>query len=126
MIPFTWLAVYNNGDTFSQINPDNPEKDNSHLKIDLSKLSYILFQLPNNKTISIGFQPGQKFIYRRRVKLIQQEGMDKQVIYLLGTNTNGIYDFTWIFEDGRIFFTDGFVDGNDGWFAPIVFFEEEK
>lgn len=124
MIPFKWLAVYNDGTTFSQVNPDNTE--NSHLKIDISKLVYVLFQLPNNKTISIGFNRRQKFIYRRRVKLYPVEGLNKEVIYLLGTNTNGVYDFTWVFEDGRIFFTDKFLDGNEGWFAPIVFFEEEK
>ena len=124
MTPYKWFAVYDNGTIFPQVNEDDTE--NSHLKIDIDKLSYILFSLPNNKTISIGFRPGQKFIYRRRVKLYPQEGKDKEVIYLLGINTNGIYDFTWVFEDGRIFFTDGFVDGNEGWFAPIVFFDEEK
>lgn len=128
MNPYTWLAVYNDGTILPNVNLDNTE--NSHLKINLSKLQYILFQLPNNKTISIGYKPGYKFIYRRRVKLHQSSGTDKEVIYLLGlynnTNGNESFDLTWIFEDGRIFFTDRFLEGNEGWFAPIIFFDQEK
>ncbi len=127
MKTFIWLAIYNDGTTFSQVNPDNTE--NSHLKIDLNKLLYILFQLPNNKTISIGYKPGYKFIYRARTKISQSTDY-KQVLYLLGLyqiiDGNESYDLTYIFDDGRIFFTDRFLMGNEGWFEPVVLLEQEK
>jgi hypothetical protein len=89
-----WKAIYNDGTTLLQVNPDG--KENSYSNIDRYKLTAFQLYTPNYEKLvyTLALGPGQRLIYRRRVtkeiSVGEAEPMDNLLyaIYLVGWQQN--------------------------------------
>ena len=123
-----WKAIYRDGSSLSQFNPDRTE--NKYTSIDRANLSQFHVMRNGEPVVIIHIQPGQQLIYRRRVAMhLTKFGRSDEAVYLVGwqENRNGtnVQMLCAVFEDGHIEVTDRFR-ADHPWFYQVNFLPEEE
>jgi hypothetical protein len=120
-----WRAIYENGESLSQIAPDG--KENSYGDIDKRALTKFILYRYGEPIVVVHLDPNKKLIYRMR-RAMDNHGAE-ETVYLVGwqENRNGmnIQMIVFLFEDDHIEVVDRFHEGHP-WFYPVQFLEEEK
>lgn len=123
----SWLAVYKDGSVIPQRGENG--KENSTARIPRQDLvAFALINRRGKPVIVQHFDPGQRFIYRRRTSINQQGA--PQVCHLVGWQQTvagqNVQHIAYVFEDGERVEMAGRWRDNHPWFDPIVVEEFDK
>ncbi len=114
-----WIARYNDGEILEQYKPDGNE--NRYADIDRSKLvSFVLLDDEDNHVFELHLDPGQRLIYRRRVR--QACGEPPFVVYMVGWQMTvagkNVQSIVYISEDKEIHMAGAWKEDHP-WFYSI-------
>lgn len=114
-----WIARYNDGETLSQYKEDGSE--NRYADIDRNRLvEFTVVSDLNESMFTLHLDPGQRLIYRRRVK--QSPGLSPIVVYIVGWQMtvagNNIQSIAYISEDKDIHMAGAWKEDHP-WFYSV-------
>lgn len=122
--PFTWIAKYQNGLAVAQYNEDGTEISTERLPAKQTLYTFsIINRLTNTIIFMLHFDPGQRLIYRRRVRIVQ--GGESHAVYLVGWQQlicgRNVQSIAYIFEpSGYVLMAGKFREDNALMCAPAV------
>ncbi len=114
-----WIARYNDGETLSQYKEDGSE--NRYADIDRNRLvEFTVVSDLNESMFTLHLDPGQRLIYRRRVK--QSPGLSPIVVYIVGWQMtvagNNVQSIAYISEDKDIHMAGAWKEDHP-WFYSV-------
>ena len=121
----SWEAVYDNGTSLSQFNPDGSE--NKYVNIDREKITQFVLYRNGKPAVVIHLNRNKKLVYRMR--RAQDNHGNQEAVYLAGwqekRNGKNVQMISFLFEDNHIEIVDRFHE-NHPWFDSINFLPDER